>query len=154
MFFSDWFTNSTRITSCVGLEFETNVSFFLFFFVVVPSTFPPVLPISFLSWALLFHFFLQQSAPSSPSNSSSSSDSSSDSDFEPGQKQGQGTVLSSSFHWRDHFGGFGLSEVLSCTSCMETSLCVYIAENILPEKYLLGKSGFFKFLTLIIVLCV
>lgn len=35
-------------------------------------------------------FFVQQSAPSSPSNSSSSSDSSSDSDFEPGQKPGQG----------------------------------------------------------------
>lgn len=42
-------------------------------------------------WAVLSWLFLQQSAPSSPSNSSSSSDSSSDSDFEPGQKQGQGT---------------------------------------------------------------
>lgn len=43
---------------------------------------------------LRFFFFLfaQQSAPSSPSNSSSSSDSSSDSDFEPGQKPGQGRV--------------------------------------------------------------
>ncbi|KAM8746073.1 protein ENL-like isoform X3 [Acanthopagrus latus] len=36
----------------------------------------------------------EQSAPSSPSNSSSSSDSSSDSDFEPGQKQGQGPLRS------------------------------------------------------------
>uniref|UniRef100_A0A673A839 MLLT1 super elongation complex subunit a n=1 Tax=Sphaeramia orbicularis TaxID=375764 RepID=A0A673A839_9TELE len=36
----------------------------------------------------------EQSAPSSPSNSSSSSDSSSDSDFEPGQKQGQGNAPS------------------------------------------------------------
>uniref|UniRef100_A0A3P8SGZ3 MLLT1 super elongation complex subunit a n=1 Tax=Amphiprion percula TaxID=161767 RepID=A0A3P8SGZ3_AMPPE len=35
-----------------------------------------------------------ESAPSSPSNSSSSSDSSSDSDFEPGQKQGQGPLRS------------------------------------------------------------
>ncbi|XP_029607044.1 protein ENL [Salmo trutta] len=36
----------------------------------------------------------EQSAPSSPSNSSSSSDSSSESDFEPGQKQGQGPLRS------------------------------------------------------------
>ncbi|XP_037553917.1 protein ENL isoform X2 [Nematolebias whitei] len=36
----------------------------------------------------------EQSAPSSPSNSSSSSDSTSDSDFEPGQKQGQGPLRS------------------------------------------------------------
>ncbi|XP_029683794.1 protein ENL isoform X1 [Takifugu rubripes] len=36
----------------------------------------------------------EQSAPSSPSNSSSSSDSSSDSDFEPGQKPGQGPLRS------------------------------------------------------------
>ncbi|XP_013862709.1 protein ENL [Austrofundulus limnaeus] len=35
-----------------------------------------------------------ESAPSSPSNSSSSSDSTSDSDFEPGQKQGQGPLRS------------------------------------------------------------
>lgn len=43
-----------------------------------------------------FCCFAQQSPPSSPSNSSSSSDSSSDSDFEPGQKPGQGRVSSSS----------------------------------------------------------
>ncbi|KAJ7992960.1 hypothetical protein DPEC_G00267490 [Dallia pectoralis] len=36
----------------------------------------------------------EHSAPSSPSNSSSTSDSSSDSDFEPGQKQGRGTLRS------------------------------------------------------------
>ncbi|CAL8396178.1 unnamed protein product [Boreogadus saida] len=36
----------------------------------------------------------EQSAPSSPSNSSSSSESSSDSDFEPGQKPGQGPLRS------------------------------------------------------------
>ncbi|XP_035636903.1 protein ENL-like isoform X1 [Oncorhynchus keta] len=36
----------------------------------------------------------EQSVPSSPSNSSSSSDSSSESDFEPGQKQGQGPLRS------------------------------------------------------------
>lgn len=50
-------------------------------------------------FSLIFLFsvvFVQQSAPSSPSNSSSSSDSSSDSDFEPGQKPGQGSVSSSS----------------------------------------------------------